>query len=143
MHVLLWQPSTNKSFGHLGLLAPSKSSFCFKFCIFFMKDSHSKALCYGVSKWKFRVCQSIHKLCRTSQNNPMRTWFLGHEMTLMTTLLVWEPMATSNGLVSCVIGFDERLRPSMTLISIGVLFSIEANLYCCTNSFYIKHVDAP
>jgi hypothetical protein len=42
-----------------------------------------------------------------------------------------------------VIGLDERLWPSMTLIDIGVLFSIEANLYCCTNSFYIKHVDAP
>jgi hypothetical protein len=28
--------------------------------------------------------------------------FLGNEMTLETTLLVWEPMVTSNGLVSCV-----------------------------------------
>jgi hypothetical protein len=39
----------------------------------------------------------------------MMTKFLGDEMTLKTTLLMWEPMVTSNGLVSCVIGLDEKL----------------------------------
>jgi hypothetical protein len=34
----------------------------------------------------------------------MMIGFLEDEMTLKTTLLVWEPMVTSNGLVSCVIG---------------------------------------
>jgi hypothetical protein len=34
-------------------------------------------------------------------------------MTLKTTLLVWEPIVTSNVLASCVIGLDERLRTSM------------------------------
>jgi hypothetical protein len=37
----------------------------------------------------------------------MMTRFLGDEMTWKTTLLVWEPMVTSNGLVSWVIGFDK------------------------------------
>jgi hypothetical protein len=67
------------------------------------------ASCCGVSKWKFFIHQSIHGLCRTSQDNPMMTWFLWDEMTLKTTLLVWELMVTSNGLVSWVIGPNEKL----------------------------------
>jgi hypothetical protein len=63
-------------------------------------------------------------------------------MTLKTTLLVWEPMVTSNGLVSQVISFHEKIQPLMTSIDIGVLFSSKTNLYCCTNSLFIKHVDA-
>jgi len=39
----------------------------------------------------------------------MMTRFLEDEMTLKTTLLVWEPMVTFNGLVLCVISHDERL----------------------------------
>jgi len=35
--------------------------------------------------------------------------FLENKMTLKTTLPLWEPMVTCNGLVSCVIGLDERL----------------------------------
>jgi len=31
-------------------------------------------------------------------------------MTLKTILLVWEPMVTSNGLVSWATGFDEKFR---------------------------------
>jgi hypothetical protein len=41
---------TNKGFEHLGLLIPSKFSFCSKICMLLMKVSHSKALFYGVSK---------------------------------------------------------------------------------------------
>jgi hypothetical protein len=52
-------------------------------------------------------------------------------------------MVTCNGLVSCVIGPNERLRPSMTSTGIGVFFKTRANLYCHTSSLSIKHVDAP
>jgi hypothetical protein len=45
-------------------------------------------------------------------------------------------------LVSCVISFNEKLWPSMTSIGTSVLFSIKTNLYCCTNSLSMKHVDA-
>jgi len=55
----------------------------------------------------------------------MMTRFLRNEMTLKTILLVWELMVTFNGLVSCVIGLDEKLQPSMISISIGVVFSLE------------------
>jgi hypothetical protein len=44
----------------------------------------------------------------------MMTRFLGDEMTLKTTLLVWEPIVTFNGLVSCVVGPNERFQPLMT-----------------------------
>ncbi len=64
-------------------------------------------------------------------------------MTLNITFLVWDPTVTSNGLVSCVIGLDERFQPSMTSTNIGVFFPIRANLYCGTNSLSIKHVDVP
>jgi hypothetical protein len=45
-------------------------------------------------------------------------------------------------LVSCVTSFDEKLWPSMTSIGTNVLFFIQTNLYCCTNSLSMKHVDA-
>jgi hypothetical protein len=48
-------------------------------------------------------------------------------MTLKTTLLVWEPMVTFNGLVSCVISHDERFRPSMTSTGTSVFFSTRTN----------------
>jgi len=38
----------------------------------------------------------------------MMTKFLGDEMTLKITFLMWEPMVTFNGLVSWVTGPDER-----------------------------------
>jgi hypothetical protein len=72
----------------------------------------------------------------------MLTRFFVDEMTLKTTLLVWEAMVASNGLVSWVIGPDERLRPSMTLIDTSVLFSTRTNLYCHTDSLSIKCVNA-
>ncbi len=53
--------SINKSLGHLGLLVPSTSSFCFKLSMLLIRVSHSRASCYGVSKWKLFVCQSIHE----------------------------------------------------------------------------------
>ncbi len=133
---------TNKSLGHLSLLIPSRSSLCSKFCILLRRILHSKALCYGVSKWKLFICQSICELCRTNQDNPMMIGVFRNEMTLMTTLLVWELMVTSDGLVSCVIGLDERFRPLMISINTNVFFSIKTNLYCHTNSLSIKHVDA-
>jgi hypothetical protein len=88
------------------------------------------------------ICQySTCILCRTSEDNPMMTTFLGNEMTLKKTLLMWEPMVTFNGLVSCVISLDERLQPSMTSIDINVFFSTRTNLYYHINSLSIKHVD--
>jgi hypothetical protein len=38
----------------------------------------------------------------------MMIGFIIDEMTLKRTLLMWEPMVTFNGLVSCVIDLDER-----------------------------------
>ncbi len=99
------------------------------------------ASCFGVSKWRLFVCQSIRKLYRASQNNPMMTIFLINEMTLKTTLLMWKPMVTFNALVSCAIGPNDKLWPSMTLIKTNVFFSTKANLYCCTNFLLMKHVD--
>jgi hypothetical protein len=52
-------------------------------------------------------------------------------------------MVTSNALVSCVIGFDERLQPSMTLTGTNVFFATKANLYCHTNSLSMKHANVP
>jgi hypothetical protein len=67
--------------------------------------------------------------------------FLRDEMTLKTTLLMWELMVTSNGLISCDFGRDERFQPLTTPISIDVLFFTRANLYHRTSSLSIKHVD--
>jgi hypothetical protein len=64
-------------------------------------------------------------------------------MTLKTTLLVWELKVTFNGLVSCLIGLDERFRPLMTSTGTSVSFSTRANLYCHISSLSIRHVDAP
>ncbi len=69
--------------------------------------------------------------------------FLRDEMTLKTTLLVWELMVAFNGLVSWVTGPNKRLWPLMTSTSTNVFFSTRANLYCRTNSLSIKHVDVP
>jgi hypothetical protein len=52
-------------------------------------------------------------------------------------------MVISNALVLCVIDLDEKLQPSMTSTDISVLFSIRANLYYCTNSLSMKHINAP
>jgi hypothetical protein len=46
-------------------------------------------------------------------------------------------------LVSCVIGFNERIQLSMTLTNTNVSFSTKANLYCHINSLSMKHVNAP
>jgi len=107
-----------------------------------MKVSHSRAPCYGVSKWRLLICQSICGLCKTNQDNPMMIGFLGDEMTLKTTLLVWELVVTFNGLISCLTNPDERFQPSMTSTNIGVLFSTRANLYCRISFLSIKHVNA-
>jgi hypothetical protein len=73
----------------------------------------------------------------------MMTRFFGDEMTLKTTLLVWELMVTFNGLVSCVTGLNERLRPSMISTSTSVLFFTRAKLFFHINSLSIKLVDVP
>jgi len=111
--------------------------------MFFTRVSHPEASCYGVSKCKLLICQSSHGLCKTKQDNTMMTRFFRNEMTLKTTLLVWEPMVTYNGLVSWVTSLEERLWPLMNLTSIGVFFSTIANLYCHTIFLSMKHVDAP
>ncbi len=67
--------------------------------------------------------------------------FFENEMTLKTTFLVWEPMVTSSGIISCVINHNEKLRPSMNSTGIGVLFSTRASFYCHISSLSIKHVD--
>jgi hypothetical protein len=46
-------------------------------------------------------------------------------------------------LVSCVIGLDEKLQPSMTSTDISMFFSIWANLYCRTDYLSMKHIDVP
>ncbi len=69
--------------------------------------------------------------------------FFENEMTLKTTLLVWDPMVTSNGLVSCVTSPNEKLQPSMNSTSIDVLFFAKANLYYHISSSSIKHLDVP
>ncbi len=111
-------------------------------CMLLTKVSHFKALCCGVSKWRLFVCQSIRGLYKASQNNPMMTIFLEKEMTLKTTLLVWELMVKSNVMVSFVIGPNEKFWSSMTLISTNVLFFTRANLYCHTKSLSMKHANA-
>jgi hypothetical protein len=73
----------------------------------------------------------------------MMIGFLENKMTLKTTLPLWEPMVTCNGLVSCVIGLDQRLQPSLISTGIGMFFFTKANLYCHISSLSIKHVDAP
>jgi hypothetical protein len=70
------------------------------------------------------------------------TRFLRDEMTLKKTLLMWEPMVTFNGLVSCVTHPNKRLQPLMTSTETSVHFSTRANLYYYINSLSIKHVDA-
>jgi hypothetical protein len=133
---------TNKGLGRLSLLIPPRFPCYFKFCMLLMRVSHSKASCCGVSIWRLLICQSTYGLCRTSQDNPMMTWFLRDEMTLKITLLVWEPMVTLNDSVSCMINLDERFQPSTISTGTSVFFSTRTNSYFCTNSLSIKHVHA-
>jgi hypothetical protein len=86
--------------------------------------------------------QSTCALCKVSQNNAMMTRFFGDEMTLKTILLMCEPIVTSNALVSCVIGLDEKFQLLMTSISIGLSFSTKANLCCWTNYLLMKNAYA-
>ncbi len=73
----------------------------------------------------------------------MMVGFAREEMTLKTTLLVCDPMVISNSLVSCIIGFEKRFRPSITSTTIDVVFFTKGNLSCHTNSLSMKHVNAP
>ncbi len=87
----------NKGLGHLGLLVPSRFFYYFKFCMLLMKVSPQGPCIVVFQNENFLYA------------NLMMTRFLGDEMTLKTTLLMWEPMVTSNGLVSWVTNLDERL----------------------------------
>ncbi len=77
-----------------------------------------------------------------NHDNPRTIGFVEDEMTLKATLFVCVSIIISKALVSCVIGLEERLRPSMTPIAIGVLFFMTIILCHCTNSFFMKHIDA-
>jgi len=46
-----------------------------------------------------------------NHDNPMTIGFVGDEMTLKTTLFVYISIVISKALISCVIGFEERLQP--------------------------------
>jgi hypothetical protein len=97
--------------------------------LIFTKQPMGKALyfdvsSFGISKWKFLLFQSICKLCRTNQNNPMMIWFIGDEMTLKTILLQCDPMVIFNALVLCITNFKERLQPSITSIAINMVSSL-------------------
>jgi hypothetical protein len=129
--------------GVLGILVLLRSSFYFKFCMLLIRVSQSRATCCGDSNWRFIIRQSIHELCRASQNNLMMIRFFGNEMTLKTTLIVWQLMVTFNALVSYVTSPNERFQALMTSIEICVLFSTRANSYCCTYFLLMKHVDVP
>jgi hypothetical protein len=105
--------------------------------------SQSKGSYLGASKWKLFICQSIHGLCKMSQDNPMMIRFFGDEMTLNMILLKCNPMVTSNALVSwCVIGLEERLRLSMISFPTDVTLLNKAKLCCCINSLLTKHANA-
>jgi hypothetical protein len=72
----------------------------------------------------------------------MMIGFVGDEMTLKTTLLLFDPIITINVLVSWVIGLEKRFRPSITWTTTDVAFSTNVKLCCCTNPLSMKHVDA-
>jgi hypothetical protein len=77
-----------------------------------------------------------------SQNNAMMTRLFGDEMTLKTILLMFDPIVTSNLLVSCVIGLEEKFQLLMISIGSGLSFSTKANLRCWTNYLLIKNAHA-
>jgi hypothetical protein len=60
----------------------------------------------------------------------MMTRFFGDEMTLKTILLMCDPIITSNVLVSCVIGLEEKFQLLMTSIGIGLSFYIVGPIVC-------------
>ncbi len=107
------------------------------------KVSYFGVVSFIDSKWRHFIFQSIWRLCKMSHDNPMMIGFVGDEMTLKTTLLLCDPIIIINVLVSCVISFEERLWPSITSTTNGVIFSTNARLCCHTNSLLMKHVDAP
>ncbi len=63
-------------------------------------------------------------------------------MTLKTTLILCDPIITINTLISCVTSLEKKFGPSITLTTIGVTFSTNAKLCCCTNSLSMKHANA-
>jgi len=69
--------------------------------------------------------------------------FFKDEMTLNMTLIECDSMVISNILVSCVIGPEEKLWPSMISTPTNVTFFTKTNLCCYTNSLSTKHIDSP
>jgi len=95
------------------------------------------------SKWKLLVFQSIRRLCKMSHDNPMMIRFVRNEMTLKTTLLLYDLIITINTLGSCVTTHEERLWTSIILTATSITFSTNTKLCYHTNFLLMKHVDAP
>ncbi len=124
------------------LVVSSCVESCSESNVFVGKVSYFGVISFTDSKWRLFIFQSIWRLCKMNHDNPMMIGFVGDEMTLKTTLLLCDPIVIVNALVSCVISFEERFWPSITSITIGVIFSTNAKLCCHTNSSLMKHVDA-
>jgi hypothetical protein len=77
-----------------------------------------------------------------NHDNPMMIRFVEDDMTLKITLLLCDPIVTINVLGSCVIGFEKRFRPLITLTVVCVAFSTNAKLRCRTNFLSLKHANA-
>jgi hypothetical protein len=58
-----------------------------------------------------------------SHVNLMMIGFVRNEMTLKTTLLLYDPIVIDNALVSCVTSLEKRFQPLITLTIVGVIFS--------------------
>jgi hypothetical protein len=78
-----------------------------------------------------------------SHENPMMIGFVENEMTLKTTLLLCDPIIIINALVSCITSPEERFQPMLISTTIGVAFSTNVKLCCCTNLLSMKYADAP
>lgn len=102
---------------------------------------HFDVSSFGISKWKLFISQSIHRLCRMKQDNPMMIDFVTNEMTLKRTLVVCDPMIIFNALVSCVISFEKK--PLITSTTTNIVFFLRGGLNYRTNFLSMKHLNAP
>ncbi len=100
-------------------------------------------MCNFIYWFKMKKIHLIQRLCKMSHDNPMMIGFARDEMTLKKILILCDPIITINTLISCIIGLEEKLQSSITSTAIGVAFSTNAKLCCCTNSLSMKHVDGP
>ncbi len=107
-----------------------------------LENSYFGVVLFINSKWRLLIFRSIRGLCKMSHDNPMMIRFVGDEMTLKTTLLLYDPIVTVNVLDSCITSPKERFRISIILTTVSVTFSTNAKLCCCTNSLLMKHANA-